>query len=606
MNSVVRKVLLVLAITFGIYTAVLYAFVRLVVVRSFNDLQVADATAETERCRLIVNKEVTMVRNLCDDWGTWDDACKFIEDRNAEFVKSTLDYAVFKLNRLSAVVFTDVNGNIVWSKSYDLATGKETVIPELSQEQLLKNPMLYSHGSVDSTRAGIVLMGEYPVIISSSPIITSRRVGPVRGALIMARILSKEDIRYLGESLGTSFRLVPVREAGFTPAAGRDYAVQRLGRDRIGVSTAVNDIFDRPTMALVADVPAPISSRGKWVGALVSFSVVAAGILTLVMTFMLLNRLVMGRLHELGKAIEDVAAGDDSSEAAGQEDELARHTDMVMRVVERLDDTEHALDASYQRFWSAFFNAPFPIMIHDGNGKVLQINRRWTLLTGYTHQDIPTVDLWCRKAADSEPALLRKALIAGRRTEDLTDEPDDIVIKTKEGASLVWTFSTFVLVKGEQGRQQIISMALDITDRHRAQQTLRDNESLFRSLTESIPAVTYLAEVTPEALFIYVSPQSKSFFGLTAQELRNVMEPWRLIISDEHYRNIMETRHTTVTQKRHFVAEYHGRSRDGEALALHEEAHLVTTVKGPMIQGVIFDVSGSRQLDIKIGSVQAN
>ncbi len=71
---------------------------------------------------------------------------------------------------------------------------------------------------------------------------------------------------------------------------------------------------------------------------------------------------------------------------------------------------EDHLRESEQRFRRAIENAPFPIMIHAEDGEVLQINNTWTELTGYTHQDIPTTQIWTQKAYGERAATVSSHL----------------------------------------------------------------------------------------------------------------------------------------------------------------------------------------------------
>jgi PAS domain-containing protein len=55
---------------------------------------------------------------------------------------------------------------------------------------------------------------------------------------------------------------------------------------------------------------------------------------------------------------------------------------------------EKSLKESEQRFSRAVQYAPFPIMIHSEDGKVLSISQGWTYSSGYTLDDIPTIEEW--------------------------------------------------------------------------------------------------------------------------------------------------------------------------------------------------------------------
>jgi two-component system CheB/CheR fusion protein len=55
---------------------------------------------------------------------------------------------------------------------------------------------------------------------------------------------------------------------------------------------------------------------------------------------------------------------------------------------------EEALRKSEEQFRRAIEEAPFPILMQAESGEVLQVNRAWTTLTGYTIEDMPTMDAW--------------------------------------------------------------------------------------------------------------------------------------------------------------------------------------------------------------------
>lgn len=56
------------------------------------------------------------------------------------------------------------------------------------------------------------------------------------------------------------------------------------------------------------------------------------------------------------------------------------------------------------RFRRAVLDAPVPIMIHAEDGEVLQVNKRWSDLTGYTPGDLPTYAAWVEQACLLKPS----------------------------------------------------------------------------------------------------------------------------------------------------------------------------------------------------------
>lgn len=605
MNSIVKKVLLVLAIVFGLYTALLYSFARLAITPSFTSLQDAAAGDELQRCRLILKKEVAITKGLCSDWATWDDSYAFIADRNPEFIKSNLELAALKSSKTNTVIFIDNTGQIVWGKTYDLNTGDELYVPQFSPDSIRAATQLYSGASPDKATSGLLLVNGVPTAVAACPMVTSKREGPVRGTLLMGRFLSAKDIKDLASSLGTDFSIVPADKAEFSPEAGQDISIRPHGTNRMQICSRMEDIFGKPTMVIVADIPTPIASKGQMVGWFVSISVVVAGAITLVVTFLLLKAIVMRRIEHLGHTIEQIANSD--NDAPGDDsDELARHEEMVMSIVDRLDNTEHALDASHQRFWSAFFNAPFPIVIHNDEDKVLHVNRCWTVMTGYTLADVPTVNDLCGKASPGESRQLRNALTVAQTGSGEPDESETCAIKTKDDTTLHWFIRSFSLGGENDHSHQTISMAIDMTQAVESRRTRRDSESLFESLSQAIPAVAYVAEFTSDAFLTYISPRVADLLGRQVADIRNSADPWGAIVSHEDYRRVMEARWAALSAKKPFVCDYRAKCADGRTVPVHEEANLTTTAKGPMIQGVIFDVSGGLSFSPSLAAASAS
>jgi PAS domain S-box-containing protein len=593
MNSIVRKVLLVLALVFGLYTATVYSFMKLVVLPSFSQLQDSAVDQEVQRCRLILNKEMATISALCADWSAWDDACQFMTDRNEAFIKSALDPAVFQNTRLNAAAFIDPSGRIVWSRTFDYTTGHEIDIPQLHEDTIRETPFFYIHKTVDSERTGLMRFGDKLAMVSSRPIISSRNQLPIRGAILMVRFVSDDHIRALAESLGTEFTVRPAESVTARPEPGCDYAVERSGSDCVTAIAMLADVFGDPTLAIVATVPTPIITQGIWVNRFVSASVMLAGLATLFITFVLLKSMILRRLDDLGSVLNRVIpATEGSGDNMTADDELGRHTSLVMQMLQRLDSTQAALGASDERFRMAFFSAPFPIAIHDETGKAIQVNSRWTDATGYTMDEIGTSWEWCRRAYGpyAEAAIARlRTLYASQKTET-----SDVMVRCKDGRSMMWTISSSAIGLSPDGKRQFITLAVDVTDRHKALRRLSENESLFRSLTESMPAVTYLAEVTRDARLVYVSPQTMTFFGFRPDDMKAMPKPWKMVIDSVYYEQVMDERFSGVSAtNQQYAGQYPALGRNGETMWLREEAVIVNTEKGPLIQGVLFDVTES-------------
>jgi PAS domain S-box-containing protein len=84
------------------------------------------------------------------------------------------------------------------------------------------------------------------------------------------------------------------------------------------------------------------------------------------------------------------------------------------------------------------------------------------------------------------------------------------------------------LLRDESGAAQVIINSRDITERNRAAETLKESETLFRSLAETVSAAIYIYRGSK---FIYVNPAAETITGFTHDELMG-MEVWDLLHRD--------------------------------------------------------------------------
>jgi PAS domain S-box-containing protein len=106
--------------------------------------------------------------------------------------------------------------------------------------------------------------------------------------------------------------------------------------------------------------------------------------------------------------------------------------------------------------------APNPIMLHNEDGKVILINHAWSELTGYSFEEIDTIDKWISKAHAQEMSVIKKH-INTLYALDAKGDKGEYKITTKNGDIIIWQFSSAPLGMIDKKRT-VISSAVDITE----------------------------------------------------------------------------------------------------------------------------------------------
>ena len=122
------------------------------------------------------------------------------------------------------------------------------------------------------------------------------------------------------------------------------------------------------------------------------------------------------------------------------------------------------LEHSEQRFRQSITEAPNPIMIHSEDGNIILINKIWTELSGYSHEEIPTLSEWAQKAYKESSGVVIDEM-KNLRIIDSRVNMGEYEIITKSGQKRSWDFSSVPIGLLPDGNRAIMSMAVDVTER---------------------------------------------------------------------------------------------------------------------------------------------
>lgn len=300
--AVHKKTLLIISVAIAGFIGVIYT-------ASSNILSDSVRKAEEHDTRQSVKGVLNVFRQTQDDFSSrfadfsaWHDTHTFIEDSNKDYVKANLVPEVLAL-KVNLVLYINSSGGIVYGTGFDLKNKKKTPIPQALREHLSPNDLLLNNFNSKSNVAGIVLLPEGPMMITSQPIMTSKGEGPIRGKLIYGRYLDASGIQNLISSSRLSLtvhglneaRLPPDfqtvrssllkswraekhaswREEGFSPplAPGRaplsalsekePILIRRLSEQTIAGYSLLPDIYGKPALLLRVDVPREIYKQGQ-------------------------------------------------------------------------------------------------------------------------------------------------------------------------------------------------------------------------------------------------------------------------------------------------------------------------------------------------------
>lgn len=211
----------------------------------------------------------------------------------------------------------------------------------------------------------------------------------------------------------------------------------------------------------------------------------------------------------------------------------------VLRDITELKKQQQMLRASEERF-KRLADASFEaIMIHQ-KGKVIDVNKRFIELHGYSLQELQTLNLSELIAPESREVLLEK-YISG------SEKSFEVVGLRKDGSRFpleIRAKSTTV-----DGQSVKITISRDLTEQKILQQHLAESEELYRTVVENADEV--ISIINCDGTFQFHNTQGLQAIGLSREEFvgKNVSDLFPDEFADKKKQQIKQTLQTGKTLK---------------------------------------------------------
>ncbi len=280
--------------------------------------------------------------------------------------------------------------------------------------------------------------------------------------------------------------------------------------------------------------------------------------------------------------------------------ELERSNTSLAREVAERRAAETALRASEQRYQTLADHSPTGIFHTDADGRILYVNRKWSEITGLAAGQVRGQD-WIRglQPADRVRAVGDWRLGSGdpvplREGEFRTLRPD--------GRS-VWMVVNAVALHDEEGAiSGYVGTVIDVTERRRAEQTIRRSEEKYRAVFEGSKDTIYIS--TPEGQLVDINPAGVELFGYDSKA-----EMLRLDVARHLYLRPEDRQHVVDRLSRDGVIkdlELEVKRKNGDRLTVLATATAVRDDHGKIFafRGILRDVTGQRELERQLQQAQ--
>jgi sensor domain CHASE-containing protein len=289
--SIRLKTLLLLGFALLVLMATLLMSLGNVLMAGFLRVENEDARRNVMRSTDAISADLDGLENALLTWTQWDDAYKYIEDRNKEFEASNIGSTAFTGMKIDFLVAVTNKGEVVNAKGFDRKKDKEIAVPKQLLNLAKPGSILLSSRDPSTATKGILMLGSDAVLIVSGGITDSAATAPIRGYIWFARNLDGEEIKKLSDT--THLEMVHSR----TPYPFSGIRIVPQGEDRLQGQTNLVDIFNKPALGLTVNMSRDFYHQGKKTlgfifAAIVIIILVFGAVILAVIELLILRRLL--------------------------------------------------------------------------------------------------------------------------------------------------------------------------------------------------------------------------------------------------------------------------------------------------------------------------
>ncbi|UNC92394.1 HD domain-containing phosphohydrolase [Candidatus Contubernalis alkaliaceticus] len=343
---------------------VIYMLFHTIMMNSVIQLEKQYVQEHIERAIRLIEEEIYLMSMIAEDWAPWDDTYHFVNYLNQDYITKN-DPAASLINLQSNVMaIINTSGEIVYAVNIDLVSGEQLSISRDLKKQF-EDSLLVSNFDSDFLVQGIILIEEGIMVIGSHPILTNDYQGPSRGNLVMGRFLDSERVSLIGKKINLDLLLLPLdqlQEEKFNLISeDKPILVKELNNDFVSGHAVLKDIYNKPVVGLLINLPRDIFNIGRDAMKYMLYSLIAVGLIFTFGALLFLEKNVLSRLVSLSQAVSKIGDASTSTETLQSDerfDELSFVSHEIKNMLSKLHDSQQIVIENEKRFRALVTNVP--------------------------------------------------------------------------------------------------------------------------------------------------------------------------------------------------------------------------------------------------------
>jgi PAS domain S-box-containing protein len=260
----------------------------------------------------------------------------------------------------------------------------------------------------------------------------------------------------------------------------------------------------------------------------------------------------------------------------------------IFRDITERKKAENALRESAEKYRDLINAMNDTVWVIDFDAKFIDVNDAAVRVLGYSREEL--LSMGPTDIDDTLPSEEIKALIKGMKTDEI--QVFETAHTTKDGKKIPVEISSSRVTYN--GKQAILSIARDITERKQAEEKLHASEERFRHLVENAPEAIYVNDI--EGIFIAGNKHTEELTGYKREELigKNMLEV--NLFPEKYFPKIIEGLKANIRGEKTGPDELELIKKDGSIIVIENVSIPVKREGKIEVMGVARDITERKRL----------
>lgn len=362
-----KKMIIIFTVITIAMLSIVYFITKDAFLNNVNNIEDKYTRKQVKQVANALSQDIFQLKSFNQDYAGWNATYVFVKDRNSNYIEENLIDETFSTNGWNVFVLIDKEGKVVYEKGYDLENEKEVPMSKSLLKHLnIQLPLLRS-SKIGNCASGIISLPEGHMMLSSHPVVTSGFKGPIRGWLVIGRIIDSNKISELSKQTGLEIVMgkftkddIPQNSQIEHVSFDNKARIWTKNKDDKHISgyLLINDIYQKPAFILSFHSSRYIYGQ---VGSSINYLmiiIIIIGVIYLITAWFFMNKFIFDRLRILVSSVSEISKNKDLSTRVSVlfKDEISLLESEFNNMLDALEDSQERI--IYQSHYDELTNLP--------------------------------------------------------------------------------------------------------------------------------------------------------------------------------------------------------------------------------------------------------